>query len=125
MAIPGAARALQEIRQTSTWQVAIATGNWFEAACHKLAICSVPFAGLPMATADDSYDRSEILSLAIGRARPSTRVVYVGDRPWDATAAEALGVGFVAIGDHVPTAKLHLVDYGDLPALWHALESAA
>jgi phosphoglycolate phosphatase-like HAD superfamily hydrolase len=123
--ISGATRALREIGAASDWRVAIATGNWFEPACHKLTICGIPFAGIPMATADDSNDRREILSMAIDRAGSSTRVVYLGDRPWDAAAAAALSVGFVAVGNHVPGAKLRLADYGDLPALWRALEEAA
>lgn len=101
-----------------------ATGNWFEPACHKLTICGIPYGGIPMATADDSHDRREILSLAIDRAGCSTRVVYFGDRPWDAAAAAALSVGFVAVGDHVPEAKLRLADYSDLAAFWRALEEA-
>jgi phosphoglycolate phosphatase-like HAD superfamily hydrolase len=123
--VPGAANAFREIGTSSQWRTAIATGNWFEPACHKLSICGVPFAGVPMATADDSHDRREIVSIASQRAGRSSRIVYLGDRPWDAAAAAALQIGFVAVGSHVPSAKLQLPDFSDLDSVWHALEKAA
>jgi len=77
-----------------------------------------------MATADDSHDRREILSTAIDRAGAPSPVVYLGDRPWDSAAAAALGIGFVAVGSHVPEAKLQITDLEDMTAVWNALERA-
>ena len=122
--VPGAADALRAIRESGEWSAAIATGNWYEAARHKLKICDLPFFNIPMATADDFSDRKEIVSFAIRKAGSPDKVVYLGDRPWDRAAATALGISFVAIGTEVPDAPLQLQDYSDLTRLWDVLEQA-
>jgi phosphoglycolate phosphatase-like HAD superfamily hydrolase len=56
-----------------------------------------------MASADDAYDRVEILQTAIQRAGRHygqdafEKVVYIGDGVWDVRAAKALRIGFLGL----------------------------
>jgi phosphoglycolate phosphatase-like HAD superfamily hydrolase len=79
-------------------RAAIATGGWRAEAELKLARAGIPFAGVPMATSDDSPDRAEILRLAAERAGPGP-ALYVGDGPWDRSAAADLGLPFVGVDE--------------------------
>jgi phosphoglycolate phosphatase-like HAD superfamily hydrolase len=97
--VPGAADTIQKLLNGGHG-VAFATGCWEASARLKLASAGIDIAGLPIATADDSSDRFEILRLAIERAntlRPNGKEVYVGDGPWDLAAARKLGTAFVGI----------------------------
>jgi phosphoglycolate phosphatase-like HAD superfamily hydrolase len=122
--VAGAQSAMDAISATDGWSVAIATGNWLEPARHKLAICGLSVSGVPLATSSDSHDRAEILRLAIARSGSPEHVVYLGDREWDRCAAVELGIGFIAVGKHVPRAEVSLDDYSDPGLLWDALYSA-
>jgi phosphoglycolate phosphatase-like HAD superfamily hydrolase len=121
--VAGAQAAIDAICAAEDWSLAIATGNWLEPAQHKLEICGLAVGGVPIATSSDSHDRTEILRLAIARSGFPERVVYLGDREWDRRAAAELGVGFIALGGHVPGAGASLDDYSNPSLLWDALRS--
>src|SRR5262249_32624480 len=59
--------------------------------------------GIPWASADDAFDRVEILRTTIQRAGQHygavafEKVVYIGDGVWDVRAAKALRIGFVGL----------------------------
>lgn len=120
----GAQGAIEAISAAESWSVAIATGNWLEPARHKLATCGLSLCGVPLATSSDSHDRAEILRLAIARSGSPERVVYLGDREWDRSAAAELGIGFIAVGGHLRLEGVSLDDYDNPGLLWEALHSA-
>jgi phosphoglycolate phosphatase-like HAD superfamily hydrolase len=99
--IPGASALLHRLEAHPGWHVAIATGGWKVSALFKLASAGLPVDGIPWASADDAYDRVEILRTAIGRASQHygqdafEKLVYIGDAVWDVRAAKALGIGFL------------------------------
>jgi phosphoglycolate phosphatase-like HAD superfamily hydrolase len=72
-------------------------------ASFKLASAGLPVDAFPWASADDAYDRVEILRTAIQRAGRHygqdafEKVVYVGDGVWDVRAAKTLGIGFLGL----------------------------
>jgi len=86
--VPGAARAFSFLKTTGNWLPAIATGSWKDSTLLKLQFSGIS-CDVPLACADDSFDRCEIVKTAIQRASDYYRaprfseVVYVGDRQWD------------------------------------------
>lgn len=135
--VAGASRLIERLRYDSQWCAAIASGSWQATAQIKLAAAGIDAAGLPAAFADDSHDRSEILSLAIQRAREQyqsdgfQKVVYVGDGIWDVAAARRQGVGFLGVGGSATTELLMragaariLGDFTQIQAVFQALDEA-
>jgi len=97
--VPGASAILAALREEGR-TVALATGCWEASARAKLAAARVDIRGLPLVACDDEPERERILSLAIelaGAAIGRDAIVYVGDAPWDVTAARRVGIGFVGV----------------------------
>jgi beta-phosphoglucomutase-like phosphatase (HAD superfamily) len=103
--IPGARDFVAKLRAHPEWRVAVATGNFLRLALHKLRRAAIPALDVPIATADDSTRRVDLIRLAIARAqdeygvRRFGHVVSIGDAPWDLRAARELEMPFVAIGE--------------------------
>jgi hypothetical protein len=97
--IPGARYILDSFRASEEHSVAIATGGWRETAVLKLESAGFSFPGLPLATSDDSHDRTRIMQIALsGLGSRFQSVTYYGDGPWDKDACADLGWNFVAVG---------------------------
>lgn len=122
--VRGAAHALAMIANSKSWSLAFATGNWLEPALHKLAVCGLSTHGAPIASSSDSHIRTEILRLAVSRSDSHDRVVYIGDRQWDKSAANDLGIPFIAIGGTVDS-EYAIPDYQDMDLVWKVLEQAS
>jgi phosphoglycolate phosphatase-like HAD superfamily hydrolase len=102
--IPGAASTLDRLRQGTEWAVAIATGCWSESAEMKLKAAGIFAGGIPMACADDSLSREEILRAAVSKGQAHygqgdfERIVSIGDGVWDVRTALHLNFAFIGIG---------------------------
>jgi len=102
--IPGAASTLDRLGQGTEWAVAIATGCWSMSAEMKLAAASIHASGIPIACADDSLSREEILRAAVSKAQAHygqndfERIVSIGDGVWDVRTALHLNFAFIGIG---------------------------
>jgi phosphoglycolate phosphatase-like HAD superfamily hydrolase len=102
--IPGALDLFTLLQQSRTCAVAIATGCWQESALLKLSTAGFETADLPIASADDSHRREDIMRTAYTRAldlwgeREFETVTYVGDGVWDLNASRKLGYHFIGIG---------------------------
>lgn len=96
----GASGALAHLGASAGTTVAIATGNWREAGRIKLRGAGVEAEGLRIFSASDAISRPQILRCALEAhgVRPE-QAVYVGDAPWDALAAQELGLPFVGLVD--------------------------
>ena len=102
--LPGAGEALQALKQSDRWAVALATGGWRESAEVKLRNAGLAAGDLPIFSAKDSISRPGIINLAVRamRKREKTKrfekVVYVGDGAWDVWAAREMKIAFVGVG---------------------------
>jgi phosphoglycolate phosphatase-like HAD superfamily hydrolase len=97
--VPGAKALLEAIRSSKSCCAAIATGGWRETARLKLESAGFDIGDLPLASSDDSPDRTEIMRLALSKlGNDFESVTYYGDGPWDKEACGALGWQFVAVG---------------------------
>ena len=132
--IAGASAALQRLRAHPQWRIALATGSWQACAVLKLRTVGLDLDGVPAAFADDSPAREEIIALARSRAlacyrqNDFSRIVYVGDAPWDVRAARRLGIPFLGIGGGRKAQRLLrdgasevLQDFGDFERLLRGL----
>ena len=95
--VPGARMIVERLRRTPDVGLAIATGAWADSAHLKLRRAGVDVERLPFASSNDSPSREEILRIACARAAATGSVTYVGDAPWDVSAAWSLGFRFVGI----------------------------
>jgi phosphoglycolate phosphatase-like HAD superfamily hydrolase len=82
--------------------IAIATGGWPHTAQFKLQVAGLERFALPLAASTPGATRTDIMATALDMLRSSGRAiagqpVYIGDSPWDATAAAKLGWGFIGI----------------------------
>lgn len=103
--VPGARALLASVASHPGWRGAVASGAFEGSVLLKLRSAGLSLATRwPRATGDDARQRDAILRLAIRRARVAaggrrfSRVVLVGDAPWDARAARALGLPFLGVG---------------------------
>lgn len=98
----GAFEFLEELRSKPGVNLSIATGGWQESAALKLESAGLNVQGIPMATSNDHFKRTEIMLLAKKRSgQQASRSVYFGDAEWDQRACEELGFEFVLIGDRI------------------------
>jgi len=113
--IPGATALVERLRKSRNIAICIATGGWVETAQLKLRAIGLEPTELPMATASDAVQRTEIMRLAESRVTkgPVEKRTYFGDGLWDKKAAAELGYDFVAIGGGVE----HNVVFQDLQDL--------
>jgi GNAT superfamily N-acetyltransferase len=97
--IPGATRLLRELSESRSHAVAIATGGWRDSAELKLQSAGIDYSNMPLATADDHYERTGIMRIALSQLGADHRsVTYYGDGPWDRDACAALSWRFVSVG---------------------------
>ena len=135
--VPGASRALRRLRGDPQWAVAIATGSWRACALVKLGAAGLDIDGIPAAFADDGLAREDILNAAQERALQAhghdhfSRVVSIGDAPWDVQTARRLGLPFVGVRAHAAAVALEewgashvLHDFTDFDLLLRCLAEA-
>jgi FMN phosphatase YigB (HAD superfamily) len=97
--IPGARDFLSSLRNATDRACAYATGCWSTPALLKLRSAGFPVQGLPISSADDSYERCAIMENALRQLGDRFEsVTYYGDGVWDREAALSLGWGFVPVG---------------------------
>ena len=131
--VPGASRFLAHLRERSEWHVIFGTGNWGFAGEMKLDAGGIERRGITVVGSDGRPERTAVmehaLRVGIEESGPVERVVYIGDRHYDANAARALGWSFVGLTSE-PEALLALgathvlSDYLDVEAALAALEDA-
>ncbi len=106
--IPEARLLIQELTRRNQ-PFCYATGSLPSSALWKLQQCSLPWQeDLLLTSADDDETRHGIVEKAILSARSYyqvrefTKVISVGDGPWDYHTAKALGLEFIGVWHHEP-----------------------
>jgi len=131
--IPGAAAILDHLRGHPAWHVTIGTGNWGFAGAMKLEAGGVDHTGIEIIGCDERPERTTMMRHALEVARaeagPFERVVYIGDRPYDLRACQALAWPFVGRTEDASVlerlgASHVLRDYEDTPRVLEALLAA-
>lgn len=120
--IPGALKLFNQLRETEGVMVAIATGGWGPTACFKLATAGFDVERIAMASADDDFERKEIMKICQDRALKRAKVqkfesiTYVGDGSWDEDATQELGWRFIGVGERIKDTKNWIADYTKVDA---------
>lgn len=96
--IPGARDFVSSLCTAADHSCAYATGGWSESALMKLESAGFPIQGVPLSSADDSYERCAIMENALRQIGDCETVTYYGDGAWDREAAARLGWRFVPVG---------------------------
>ena len=118
-ALPGAVDVLERLNEAGV-ATAIATGSWRESALFKLRVGGVRHVGVPLASSNDDHSRSEIIRVAISRARQQhnveefDRITYVGDGMWDARASKNLGIRFIGVARNGHADTMHKAGVEDV-----------
>jgi len=97
---------LEMLWEHSEYDVAIATGDWYDTIQYKLSAAGIELDRYTHATSSDTPARSDIISLAAQRSnRPLKECIYVGDGLWDLRACRKLGIPFIGTGERVDELK--------------------
>ena len=97
-ATAGAVEFIAELKGRDDVSLSIATGGWLESALIKLESAGIDIDGIPIATSNDHYIRTEIMRLAQKASGDLSPVVYFGDAEWDKRACAELGFEFILLG---------------------------
>jgi len=101
--VPGASKLIEHFKEQDSVSISIATGGWLETAILKLQSAGIDVSGIPIASSDDHYSRTEIMKVAREKANiPSNHsITYFGDAEWDQKASYELGYNFVLVGNRI------------------------
>ena len=83
--------------------LSIATGGWGETALLKLESAGIDTFGIPLASSNDHFSRTEIMRIALNKTGEVSdyRPNYFGDAAWDKEACKHLNFNFIVVGDRV------------------------
>lgn len=133
--IPGAREFLRTVAESPVHAVAMATGGWRDSAELKLRTAGIDYDDIPLVTANDHYERTGIMEIALAQlVGEFESVSYYGDGPWDRAACAALGWQFVAVGPdlaglesyigHAPVFNnIRAMTTSDMDAIFHVRTS--
>jgi len=101
--VPGASKLIEEFKKLDSVSISIATGGWLETAILKLESAGLDVSGIPIASSNDHYSRTEIMKVAKEKANVSSiqPITYFGDAEWDKKASHELGYNFVLVGNRI------------------------
>lgn len=101
--ITGAADFISLLRKHNDVSLSIATGGWYETANLKLTSAGLDLSDIPIASSDDHYSRSQIMNLALTKAKVSQedKLTYFGDAEWDKEACARLQFNFILVGSRI------------------------
>ncbi|MEW8683536.1 MAG: HAD family hydrolase [Candidatus Thiodiazotropha endolucinida] len=99
--VPGAAKFIAELRRLENLSLSVATGGWYETALMKLESAAIDISGIPIASSNNHFSRTEIMKIAKEKAVGKINVpcTYFGDGEWDKMACKELGYNFVLVGN--------------------------
>ncbi|HCR28952.1 MAG TPA: hypothetical protein DIV79_02920 [Opitutae bacterium] len=99
-------KLLEHLETDESFDVAIATGDWFKTIRFKLEAAGIELERFVHATSSDNPIRSNIIHLAAERSRRDLQdTIYVGDGVWDIRACSMLGIPFIGTGRRIDALK--------------------
>jgi phosphoglycolate phosphatase-like HAD superfamily hydrolase len=107
--VAGALAFWKVLRANPAFEIGIATGGWGHTARMKLNSAGYDYDGIPIATSDDSHERTAIMKHCRAMLDPSIPTVYLGDGEWDLVAAERLGWRFIGVGERLSGKCAHWI----------------
>ena len=115
--VNGAKIFMERLKSDKRYTVSLATGGWLESAMLKLDSAGIDVKGLPIASSNDHYKRTEIMTLARAACGDMGEhaVTYFGDGEWDVKACRELGMNLVIVGDRVSHHQ-SIPDFADIEA---------
>jgi len=101
--VPGASELIKQLKEYESVSISIATGGWQETAVLKLQSAGIDVFGIPIASSNDHYSRTEIMKVAKEKANICLDhpITYFGDEAWDLKASCELGYHFVLVGNRI------------------------
>lgn len=105
-AIKGANEIINSIQANDKYKIAIATGGWSVSAKLKLDSAKINHAEIPKSYSDSFFERTDIILDAVQQSKNKytydfVDITYIGDRLWDYSASQKLGINFVGIGEEL------------------------
>ncbi len=100
--IPGAAAFVRYLKTQPGVKLSLATGGWAETARLKLTAAGIDISGMPLASSNDHYARTEIMQRALQQASTDNTpgsLSYFGDGEWDRLACHELNFNFILVGN--------------------------
>lgn len=99
--VDGASKFIAALRAKGNVSLSIATGGWLESARMKLESAEIDVSGIPIASSNEHFSRTEIMKIAAAKAVGGKRIpcTYFGDGEWDQRACEELGFKFILVGE--------------------------
>ena len=102
----GAVEIISLLKQTSVFDVAVATGDFKESSQFKLASAGLDLRGVAYASSSDAELRKDIITKAVERAGGNiVDAIYVGDGVWDLRACRQLDIPFIGTGINMDRLK--------------------
>ena len=99
--VPSARTTVERLRKDDRFVVGIATGGWERPARLKLDHVQVHTDDLYMSFADNRFTREDIINATITAAQDHhpgiSRIVYVGDAPWDVRTTRNMQLPLVGV----------------------------
>ncbi len=108
---PGIHNLIYELMKSSDTMFCLATGAWKDSALAKLSALDVDLGGIPWAHAGPLRKRSDIVKLAVSRAKEYysgsefSSIHALGDGKWDLLTAQELNLDFIGV-DLLKTGRL-------------------
>lgn len=101
--VSGASALIKQLKEHQSVCISIATGGWQETAMLKLKSAGIDISGIPIASSNDHYSRTEIMKIARVKANVYSEhpITYFGDAAWDQKASSELGYNFVLVGNRI------------------------
>lgn len=101
--IAGASDFISLLSQRQDVSLSIATGGLLESAMMKLQSAGIDVTGIPLASSNDHFSRTQIMRIALNKANvtPNEKLTYFGDASWDKRACQQLSFNFILVGNRI------------------------
>lgn len=123
--VKGALNFIEYLKTRSDTNIAIATGGWYESALMKLKSAGFDVNDIPIATSNDHFDRTNIMTLAnkyISKGKP-VPYTYFGDAEWDKKACNILQINFILVGNST-NHQQRIDDYSSIDTVMEIIKKA-
>lgn len=126
--IKGAKNFLKILNEQNNFDIALATGSFFESGILKLQAVGIDYSEFVYASSDNSPIRKDIIKFAIQQSNEKSgknydKITYFGDGFWDYQASKYLNINFIKIGNNFNTDSdiISFSNYSDIAKILEQL----